>query len=97
MFSVLWPTQGTRRNVTGQSNIYFDRQLTAPWDAYIEYNEASPERGTPQHSIDIGSAYKLSPHQQIDFHWNFGLSAAAPDNTIGLGYSVRFQIIKSKK
>jgi hypothetical protein len=97
MFSVLWPTQGARRNVTGQSNIYFDRQLTAPWDAYIEYNEDSPERGSPQHALDIGSAFKLSPHQQIDFHWSFGLSTAAPACTIGFGYSVRFQVIRSRK
>jgi hypothetical protein len=31
MLSVAWPTQGPRRNVTGQGSIYFDRQLTAPW------------------------------------------------------------------
>jgi hypothetical protein len=36
-------------------------------------------------------AYKISPHQQLDFHFSFGLSAAAPDHAIGFGYSVRFQ------
>jgi hypothetical protein len=97
MFSVMWPTQGARRNVTGQSCIYFDRQLTAPWDAYIEYSEDSPEHGSPQHAIDIGSAWRLSPHQQIDFHWSFGFSAAAPDSTVGLGYSVRFQVIRARQ
>jgi hypothetical protein len=30
MFSVMWPTEAARRNLTGQSSVYFDRQLTAP-------------------------------------------------------------------
>jgi hypothetical protein len=96
MFSLMWPTEGSRRNLTGQSSIYFDRQLTQAWDAYVEYSGAFPQRGGPQQLIDFGSAYKLSPHQQLDFHWTFGLSAATPNNSIGFGYSVRFQPIRSK-
>lgn len=96
MFSLTWPTEGPRRNLTGQSSIYFDRQLTQLLDAYVEYSGAFPQRGSPQHVIDFGAAYKLSPHQQLDFHWNFGLSAATPDHEIGFGYSVRFQLIRSR-
>jgi hypothetical protein len=95
-FSVMWPTETARHNATGQSSVYFDRQLTAPWDAYVEYSGAFPQRGGPQHTIDFGTAYKPSPHQQLDFHCGFGLSAAAPDHTIGFGYSVRFQAIRSR-
>lgn len=96
MFSLMWPTQGPRRNLTGQSSVYIDRQLTQPWDAYVEYSGAFPQRGGPQHVIDFGTAYKLSPHQQLDFHWNFGLSSAVPDHTIGFGYSFRLQAIHSR-
>jgi Putative MetA-pathway of phenol degradation len=96
MFSVLWPTQDGRRNVTGQASFYLDRQLTAPLDAYVEYSGDFPERGGPQHSIDFGFAYKLSPHQQLDFHTGFGLSAAATDYTVGVGYSVRFQLVTAR-
>jgi hypothetical protein len=46
--------------------------------------------------IDFGTAYKLSPHQQLDFHWNLGLSSAAPDHSIGFGYSFRLQAIRSR-
>ena len=31
MFSLMRPTEGARRNLTGQSSLYFDRQLTQPW------------------------------------------------------------------
>lgn len=96
MFSLMWPTQGARRNLTGQSSVYFDRQLTQSGDAYVEYSGAFPQRGGPQHLIDFGMAYKLSPRQQLDFHCTFGLSAATPDHSIGLGYSVRSQVIRSR-
>jgi Putative MetA-pathway of phenol degradation len=92
MFSVMWPTEGPRRNLTGQSSIYFDRQLTKPWDAWVEYSGSFPQRGGPQNLIDLGTGYKITAHQQLDFHWLFGLSAATPSHSIGFGYSVRFQV-----
>jgi len=95
MFSLMWPTEGPQRNLTGQSSVYFDRQIASPWDAYIEYSGAFPQRGGPQNVIDFGTAYKPTPHQQLDFHCNFGLSAATPDHSIGFGYSFRFQVIRS--
>jgi hypothetical protein len=96
MFSLMWPTEGSRRNLTGQSSVYFDRQLTAPWDAWVEYSGAFPQRGGPQNIIDFGTSYKPTPHQQLDFHCSFGLSAATPDHSIGFGYSVRLQAFRSK-
>jgi len=96
MFSLMWPTEEGRRNLTGQSSMYFDRQLTRPLDAWVEYSGSFPQRGGPQHLIDFGMSYKPSPHQQLDFHCGFGLSAAAADHVIGAGYSVRFQVIRSK-
>ncbi len=96
MFSVMWPTEGPRRNLTGQSSVYFDRQLMKPWDAYVEYSGSFPQRGGPQNVIDFGTAYKITSHQQLDFHCNFGLSAATPAHSIGFGYSVRFQVFRSR-
>jgi hypothetical protein len=94
--SVMWPTESGSHNLTGQSSVYFDRQFTALWDAYVEYSGAFPQRGGPQHTIDFDTAYKPSPHQQLDFHCGFGLSAAVPNHIIGIGYSVRFQVLRSK-
>jgi hypothetical protein len=95
-FAVMWPTENGHHDLTGQADIYFDRQLTQPWDAYVEYSGDFPQRGGPQHTIDFGSAYKLSPHQQFDAHCGFGLSAAVPGHTIGVGYSFRFQAFRLK-
>jgi hypothetical protein len=91
MFSVYWPTQGQTRNVTGEATLLFDRQLTKAWDAFIEYAGDFPEYGGPRHLLHFGTAYKLAPQQQIDFHIGFGLSAASVDHFVGVGYSFRFQ------
>jgi hypothetical protein len=72
------------------------RTCWPPWDAYVEYSGSFPQRGSPQHEIDFGTAYKISPHQQLDFHCGFGLSSAATDHSVGFGYSVRFQRIHAK-
>jgi hypothetical protein len=94
MFSVYWPTQPSGRNTTGQATLYFDRQLTQPLDAWIEYAGSFAERGGPNHILNMGACLKPTPHQQIDFRVSFGLSAAAPDYSVGLGYSVRFQLVR---
>jgi len=70
--------RGYTRNLTGQLSLYFDRQFKRPLDAYAEYSGAFPQRGGPQHLLNIGAAYKLSPQQQLDFHCDVGLSAAVP-------------------
>jgi hypothetical protein len=91
MFSVYWPTQGQTRNVTGESTLLFDRQLTKAWDAFLEYAGDFPENGGPRHLLHFGTAYKLAPQHQIDFHFGVGLSASTVDHIIGVGYSFRFQ------
>lgn len=94
MFSVYWPTQGRTRNVTGESTFLLDRQLTKPWDAFIEYAGDFPEVGGPRHLLHFGTALKIAKQQQIDFHVGVGLSSAAVDHFVGIGYSFRFQTIR---
>ena len=94
MFSVYWPTQGHARNVTGESTFLLDRQLTKPWDAFIEYAGDFPENGGPRHLLHFGTALKITKQQQIDFHVGVGLSSAALDHLIGIGYSFRIQALR---
>jgi hypothetical protein len=98
MFSIAWPTQPSGRNLThnttGQSSVYFDRQLTQTVDAWVEYSGAFAQRGGPAHILNLGASFKPTPRQQIDVHWLIGLSAATPDYAIGIGYSVRFQMVR---
>jgi Putative MetA-pathway of phenol degradation len=79
MFSVLWPTEGAGRNLTGQASFLLDRQIDSQWDAFIEYSGEFLQRGGPQHILHIGTAFKITSNQQLDFHFGVGLSSAAVD------------------
>jgi hypothetical protein len=84
-----WPTTGpgSQRNFTGQTTFYLDRQITKPWDAFVEYAGDFPEHGGSQQILHFGSSYKITPHQQIDFNVAVGLTNAAPHAYVGFGYS----------
>lgn len=96
MYALIDPMQAGGRNVTGQGTLYFDRQLTSLIDAWAEYSGSFAQHGGPQNIISLGACMKPTPHQQIDFHWSYGLSAAAPDYSVGLGYTVRFQLVRGR-
>jgi len=94
MLSAYWPTEQGRRNVTGETTFLMDRQLTKTWDAFVEYAGDFPAQGGPRHLAHFGTAYKPTPHQQLDLHVGFGLSSAAVDHFIGVGYSLRWQAVR---
>ena len=94
MLSVYFPTVGGRRNVTGETMFLFDRQLMKNCDAFAEYVGDFPEQGRPRHLVHFGAAFKPAPRQQIDFHVGIGLSSAAVDHFIGIGYSFRLQALR---
>jgi hypothetical protein len=96
MFALYAPTQGHTRNVTGESTILLDRQLTGTWDAYAEYVGDFRESGRSRQLLDFGTSLKVTKRQQIDFHFGVGLTPAAVDHFIGAGYSFRFQLIGGK-
>lgn len=92
MLSVYTPTQNGSHTVVGESAFLVDRQLTKPWDAFVEYVGDSPQAGGPRHLLHVGTAYKITPQQQLDLHVGVGLSAAAVDHFVGIGYSFRFRM-----
>jgi hypothetical protein len=89
-FAAYWPTVDGSRNYTSEATLLFDRQLTAPWDAFLEYVGDFPQRGGSRQLLHGGTAYKLAPNQQLDFHAAAGLSEAAPKFYLGLGYCYLF-------
>ena len=94
MLSVYTPTVNGSHRVTGETTFLVDRQLTKTWDAFLEYAGDFPENGGPRHLLHAGSALKLGQNQQIDVHVGVGVSAAAVDHLIGVGYSFRFAAFK---
>jgi hypothetical protein len=94
MLSVYVPTENGSHAVAGESTFLIDRQITKPWDAFVEYVGDFPDSGGPRHLLHFGTAYKVNSQQQLDVHVGVGLSAAAMDHFVGLGYSFRFRMAK---
>ncbi len=91
MLSLYAPTQGNARNFTGESTLLLDRQLKGPWDVFAEYVGDFPENGGTRQLMDFGTTFKIAARQQLDFRFGVGLTPAAADHFIGVGYSFRFQ------
>jgi hypothetical protein len=93
MLSLYGPTQDHSHNLTGESTLLLNRQLTTPWDAFVEYVADFPERGGTRQFVQFGTALKLGKRQQqqLDLHVGVGLTSAAVNHFIGVGYSFRFR------
>jgi hypothetical protein len=91
MFAFYWPTEGERRNFTWQNTLSLAYSLGERWGTFLEYANAFPKRGGDQHLLHHGYTYAVTQTSQLDMHFGFGLSDAAPDFFIGAGYSHRFR------
>ena len=89
-----WPSQEGKHNFTGETTFLLDRQLTQPWDAFLEYAGDFPHRGGSRQILHFGSAYKLAPRHQVDFQMAAGLSRSAPHMFVGVGYSFLLRVAK---
>lgn len=85
-----WPTTSAKHDFTGETTFFLDRQITGPWDAFVEYAGDFPERGGSRQFLHFGTSFKITHRQQLDFHVAAGLSRAAPTAYIGFGYSILF-------
>jgi hypothetical protein len=89
MQSVFWYTDGARRNWTWEPTLYVERQITKPWDAFLEYGGDYAQYGGSKQVAHIGTAFKITPTNQVDFHLGFGMSHATPGRFFAIGYSFR--------
>ena len=89
MQSLFWNTDAGRRNGVWEPTFYVEKELRKPWDLFAEYAGDFAQQGGPREIAHFGTAYKLSQAQQVDFHFGFGLSYAAPHHFFAVGYSFR--------
>lgn len=61
MLSVYWPTQGPRRNVTGQVTFELDRQITRRGTPSSNMRATSPNKADPTTSCILGPLIKSRP------------------------------------
>jgi hypothetical protein len=89
MQSFFWNTQDERRNPTWETTFTVDKEITESLSAFVEYAGDFARHGGSQQIAHFGAAYRVTPKQQIDCHFGFGLSAATPDHLFAFGYSIR--------
>jgi len=90
MLSTLWRTGEPFNTTIVQPTFLIDRQIGPKSDAFFEYVGDFLSRGTPAEAVNLGISYRLTHTQQIDFRVGFGLNRNAPDYSVGVGYSFRF-------
>ncbi|MEO7984426.1 MAG: transporter [Bacteroidota bacterium] len=63
--------------------------LGEKWYGYIEAFGFIRKNEMPQHNLDAGIAYYISPDIKMDVSGGVGISAAAPKNYVAFGFSFR--------
>ena len=89
MQSIFWNTEDGRRNRVWEPTFYIEREIRKPWDVFAEYGGDYAQRGGAKQVIHFGTAYKITPVHQVDFHFGFGLNHATPNHFFAVGYSFR--------
>jgi outer membrane putative beta-barrel porin/alpha-amylase len=89
MQSFFYRTEDSLRKPVWEPAFYVERQLTRRSDAFVEYGGDFPRGGASRQVIHAGTAWRVTPKQQVDFHFGFGLSAEAPKYFVAGGYSIR--------
>lgn len=90
LFAGYWTQNELDREFSWRATVSVSRSLGGPWGSFLEYaGDYFPGSGDA-HVIHQGFTYAVTNDSQLDLHYGFGVSRAAPDFFIGAGYVVRF-------
>jgi hypothetical protein len=89
MQSIFWTTANGRRNPTGETTVYVEKEVTEPWALFLEYAGDFASLDGARQLLHLGTTYRIGLRHQLDAHVGFGLSSAAPNHFVAVGYSFR--------
>jgi len=78
-----------QRRTAGESSLSLERDLGVLSDAFIEYIADVGTDTVSVSRVNAGSAFRITPTEQIDFHFGTGLNQHSPRWFFGIGYSLR--------
>jgi hypothetical protein len=81
-------TEDGRRRPIGECQVELQREIGERDEAFVEF-QGFDGAGPADHSLQIGGGHRLRPNQQIDYFVVVGLSRAATNFAVGVGYSFR--------
>ena len=82
-----------KRFTSGLFGIVLGKGWTEQWRTFIELSLqqiASSKNGGNVVTFDVGTAYLLNKHTQVDFVVSRGLNKNTPDWNLGAGFSIKF-------
>jgi hypothetical protein len=82
------PADFTSKRIT-ETTFVVEKKLTERMSLFTEYVGDYPEGASPRQLLNSGGIYRLTPTQQLDFHFAVGLNHNAPTCIVGVGYSFR--------
>jgi hypothetical protein len=84
--SLFFPTFDGTRDSVFQPTLSVARELTARSGAFVEYIGEFSRLSTDFNLLHAGYTYQPLPRLQLDVHAAFGISNAAPDFFLGVGF-----------
>jgi hypothetical protein len=82
------PADFTSKGIT-ETTFVIEKKLTERMSLFTEYVGEYSEGASPSQLLNSGGLYRLTPTQQLDFHFAVGLNHNAPNYIVGVGYSFR--------
>jgi outer membrane putative beta-barrel porin/alpha-amylase len=97
MESFFWNTMAGRRNLIWEPTLMAEKELPGSWSVFVEYAGDFAQQGGSKQIAHFGTAYRITSRQQVDCHFGFGISPAAPEHFIAIGYSIRLDDVMGTK
>ena len=97
MQSLFWNTTAGRRNLVWEPTFLVEKEISGPWSVFAEYAGDFAQQGSSKQITHFGTAYRITPKQQIDFHLGFGVSPAAAQHFLAVGYSIRLDRVNDRE
>lgn len=89
MQSLFYGTGDEPKTLTWESTFYVEREITKRSDLFVEYGADYGHGEESRQVLHIGAARRVTPRQQVDFHFGFGLTHGSPNHFFAAGYSFR--------
>lgn len=71
-------TYDHRRDADWEATFYVEKEITKFWGRFFEYAGDFFQHDAPNKIAHLGTAYRITARQQVDFHFGFNVSDAAP-------------------
>jgi hypothetical protein len=89
MVTTFFTPDDPTNKLSNETTFALEREVTERAFLFIEYVGDYHVHGGPSYLVNSGGGYRITPTQQVDFHFGIGLNDNAPAYIFGLGYSFR--------